>query len=567
MKACWKNALLVVACVLLGGVLMPLAAQSQAPSHKHYEEPEQMAAAPNGQLAPRLQNLGTHTFAVSCKNAQAKKFFSQGVNLAYGFNHAEAARSFREVARLEPNCAMAYWGQSWVMGPNINAPMDPSTEAQAKELAQKAVSLKAGASPRERAYIDALAKRYSGNAVERKVRDRAFADAMAEVAKKFPADLDAATIYAEALMDLRPWNYWQPDGSRYAETPDIISTLEMVLAKNPKHPGAAHLYIHATEDTDTPERAEAAADMLLKAMPGAGHMVHMPSHTFFRVGRYADATKSNEMAVAADEDYITQCRAQGLYPMGYYPHNIHFLWFSATMEGRSALAIESARKTASKATDEAMIQVSILQAFRVAPYYALVRFGKWQEMLNEPAPPAGAPYVEGVWRYARGVALLNASRLDEAQKELERLTAISKDASLDKLQISFSVNKPTHILSIAREVLAGELAAKRGDTDRALLHLEAAVRLEDILIYTEPWDWHYPVRQSLGAVLLQAGRPLEAEAVYWKDLARNRENGWSLFGLAQALRAQGKNEEAVLAELRLQKAWAKSDVKLAASRF
>jgi tetratricopeptide (TPR) repeat protein len=542
-----------------------VAASAQSTTHKHYEKPaEAEKPAPTGELAPRLQNLGAHTFPVTTKSRKAQLFVNQGMNLSYGFNHAEAGRAFREAARLDPACAMAYWGQAFVLGPNINVPMTPDDEPKALELAQKAVSLKAKTTLRERAYIDALAKRYTGRKEDRAKGDAAFAEAMRDVVRRFPNDLDAATIYAEALMDLRPWNYWMRDGRPYPGTNDLVATLEKVLAKKPAHPGANHLYIHAMEATK-PEKAEPAADRLLKLMPGAGHMVHMPSHIYQRVGRYADAAASNEAAVKADEDYITQCRAQGLYPMAYYPHNIHFLWFAATAEGRSQVAIEAGRKTASKVTDEALDQVPVLAGFRVTPWYALTRFGKWDDMLAEKAPPDRFLFLKGSWHYARGIAFLGKGQLEEAEKELAEVRRIAADK---KLEYSlFSPNTAAAIFGVAPEVLAGELAARRKDYPTAIAHLERAVRLEDGLVYTEPSEWHYPPRQALGAVLLAAGRAAEAETIYWEDLRRNTDNGWSLFGLAQALRAQGRNDEAGAIQARFDKAWGRADVKPTASRF
>jgi tetratricopeptide (TPR) repeat protein len=554
--------------LLVGIVALAAAgtALAQTPSHKHYEDsPEADKAAPTGELAPRLQNLGSHTFPVTTKSKQAQAFVNQGVNLAYGFNHAEAGRAFREAARLDPNCAMAYWGQALVLGPNINVPMSPDDEPKAYEAAQKAVSLKAKASPRERAYIDAVAQRYSGKADVRAAGDRAYAAAMKEVVRRYPNDLDAATMYAEALMDLRPWNYWTPDGRPYAETPEIVGTLEKVLARNLNHPGANHYYIHAVEATKQPEKAEAAADRLLKLMPGAGHMVHMPSHIYQRVGRYAEAAASNVEAIKADEDYITQCRAQGLYPMVYYPHNIHFLWYAATAEGRSRVAIDAARKMASQISEQTLDTLPLVAAFRVVPYYALARFGKWDEVLAEPAPADRHLYLKGVWHYARGLALLGKGQLDEAEKELAEVRRIAADPMLNYTLLS--PNTAAAVFAPAPEVLAGELAARRKDHDKAIAHLERAVRLEDSLIYTEPEEWHYPARQALGAVLLDAGRAREAETVYWDDLRRHADQGWSLFGLAEALRAQGKREQAAAVQERFDKAWTRADVKLSASRF
>jgi hypothetical protein len=552
---------------LAGALLLAPAdlALAQKPAHQHYEKsPQAEQPGAQGQLAPRLQNLGTHTFRVTTKSRQAQLFVNQGMNLAYGFNHAEAGRAFREAARLDPRCAMAYWGQALVLGPNINVPMAPEDEPKAFELAQKAVAAKAPASARERAYIDALAQRYSGKPDDRAARDRAYADAMREVARRYPRDLDAATLFAEALMDLRPWNYWAPDGTPYPETAEIVRTLESVLARNASHPGANHYYIHAVEATKNPERAEAAADRLLKLMPGAGHMVHMPSHIYMRVGRYADASATNEQAVLADEDYLSQCRAQGIYPIGYYPHNIHFLWAAATMEGRSRVAIDAARKVAAKVTDTLLQEMPLLAGFRVVPYYALTRFGLWDEMLREPAPPDNL-YLKGTWHYARGLAYAAKGQLAEGVAELAEVRLIASDPGLDFTL--FSPNTAASILAIAPEVLAAELAARRKDYESAIAHAERAVRLDDGLTYTEPAEWHYPPRHLLAALLIEAGRAKEAETVYWDDLERSPGNGWSLYGLVQALRAQGRDADAAAIEQRFQKAWTAADVKLTASRY
>jgi hypothetical protein len=541
------------------------ATASAQTTHKHYEESaEAQKAGPGGELAPRLQNLGNHVFKVGTKSKQAQLFMNQGLNLTYGFNHAEAGRAFKEAARLDPNLAMAWWGQALVLGPNINAPMTPEDEPKAKEAADKAVALKGKASARERSYIEAVAQRYSGDAKDRAERDKAYAKAMGELVKRYPDDLDARTLYAEALMDLRPWNYWRRDGTAYDVTPDIVSNLEAVLARNLNHPGANHLYIHAME-ANTPEKAEAAADRLLKLMPGAGHMVHMPSHIYQRVGRYADAAASNQAAVGADEEYITQCRAQGLYPMAYYPHNIHFLWFAATADGRGQLAVDSARKTASKVSDALLEQLPLLGSFRVVPYYALTRFGRWDEMLKEPAPAEKFLYPLGIWHYARGLAFVGKGQIEDADKELGELRRIAADKALDYPM--FSPNTAARILAIAPEVLAGEIASARRDYDKAVAHFDRAVRLEDALVYTEPSEWHYPPRLALGAALLSAGRPAEAETVYWDDLRSHPENGWALYGLAEAQRAQGRADDAAATQKRFEKAWTRADVKLTASRF
>ena len=560
MNACRHFAIFIALAL---GVAGAATAQSSAPGHVHYVKPPEQATPAGAPVAPRLQSLGTHVFPVSTKNKQAQLFINQGVNLAYAFNHAESHRAFREAARLDPGLAMAYWGQALVLGPNINALMEPNEEPNAFELARKAASLKAKASPRERSLIDALLERYSGKPEDRRARDVAYAAAMRKVQQQFPDDLDITMFYVESVMDLRPWGYWMGDGRPHEGIAEVVSLTERVMAKHPKHPGALHMYIHLME-AYSPHKAEKAADTLLTLMPAAGHMVHMPAHIYQRVGRYADAARSNELAIVADEDYITQCRAQGLYPMAYYPHNVHFLWFAATFEGRGAAAIENARKLAAKVSDETLKQVPILAAFRVVPYYALTRFARWDEMLKEPEP-ADHPFLRGVWHYARGTAFVAKGQLEDAERELARVNEILQDKALDSPL--FSPNTGRAVFSIAPDVLTAEIAAARKDYDKAVAHLSRAVRLEDGLVYTEPSEWHYPARHALGAVLLEAGRPAEAETVYWDDLRKNPDNGWALSGLVAALRAQNKQEAAAIAEARLQKAFARADVKPSSSRF
>jgi tetratricopeptide (TPR) repeat protein len=555
--------------VCLGAALVvfgPSSARAQKPSHQHYAEPEAPPApSPTGALAPRLQNLGPHVFPVSATSELAQRFVSQGLNLSYGFNHAEAGRAFREAARLDPALAMAYWGQALVLGPNINAPMDPAQEPAARDLALKARSLAAGTTPLEQALIGALVERYSGRAEERAARDAAYAAAMRSVWQRFPDHPDAAMLYVESVMDLRPWGYWMPDGTPYAGTRDIVDLTETMIRRYPRHPGALHLYIHLMEGTANARAAEAPADALLTLAPAAGHLVHMPAHIYQRVGRYADAVRANELAVAADEDYITQCRAQGLYPMAYYPHNVHFLWFAATMDGRGRMAVEAARKVADGVPDAALHDMPLLAGFKVTPYYALTRFGRWQEMLAEAAPPPGNAFLTGVWHYARGLALVATGRLTEAEAELAAIRALFATPALDFPL--FSPNLARDVLAIAPEVLAGEIAAARQDYAAAIAHLERAVRLEDGLVYTEPEEWHYPPRHALGAVLLAAGRPREAETVFWEDLRRHPDNGWALTGLVAALDAQGKAAEATLVRERLNVAWARADERFAMSRL
>lgn len=564
----YPSRLIFLAC-LIGGLLWIGAMSSLAEQtpHQHYAMVKgQDKPGPEGSLAPRLLNLGKHTFPVTTKSERGQEFINQGINLAYGFNHAEAERAFREAARLDPHCAMAYWGQALVIGPNINAPMSPEDEVRAHQLVQKALALKALITPREQAYIQALAQRYSGRTGERAERDHAYANAMRKVYQQFPDDLDAAVLFAEAMMDLRPWDYWTPDGRPNPGTEEVSNVLQSVMARNPDHPGALHFWIHLMEPTKDPERAEEAADRLQYLVPGAGHLVHMPSHIYARVGRYADATRANELASRADEEYITQCRVQGFYPVSYYPHNVHFLWFVETMRGRSGSAVKAARKVASKLSPEVLQDAPLLQFFAAVPYQALVRFGKWDEILQEPEPAYKGPLVTGLWHFARGMAYSAKQRFDEAEAELYALRTLANDPKVAEILL-WSPNSIDKLLSIGALVLEADMASRKGEYDDAIGLLDKAVRLEDGLNYIEPPDWGLPVRHLLGAVLLEAGRPKEAETVYWEDLRRNPENGWALFGLNQALLKQNKNEQAKVIDQRFHRAWPDADVKLLATRF
>jgi tetratricopeptide (TPR) repeat protein len=547
--------LVVVAALLSPPVVVSAAAQTTAPvapAHKHYDEPKNVPApVPGAPLAPRLQNLGVHTFPVSTKVERAQLFMNQGLNLTYGFNHAEAARAYAEAARLDPSLAMAYWGQALVLGPNINAPMSPEAEPKALELLQKAIALKGKATARERAYIDALTARYTGKAADRAVADRAYADAMRTLTEAHPTDLDARTLYAESLMDLRPWGYFTRDGQPYGETRQIVTTLEQVIGKHQKHPGALHLWIHLWEAVD-PKKAEAEADRLVPLMPGAGHMVHMPAHIYQRVGRHADVVRVNLLAAQADEEYIAACKAQGLYPLAYYPHNLHFIWMGASAGGQKTLALESAKKLAAAVPAEGLAAAPILQGFLVVPYWAMVRFSEWEQILADPGPAHSTPFTQGAWRYSRAIAFVATDRVTEAERELETLKTLVEDPIL-KGQTTFSSNNGFTILRIAVEVVAGDIAAKRKDWDRSLVHLERAVRFDDALVYTEPHDWHVPARQNLASVLMAAGRPDEAETVLWEDLKRNPDHVWNLSLLSKALRMQEKAADAALIDARLMK--------------
>ncbi len=517
-------------------------------------------------IAPVLEGLGTHHHAVTTRSERAQMFFDQGLKLTYGFNHEEALRSFKEAARLDPDCAMAYWGWALVLGPNLNLPMKPEVAPQAWEALQLAIARKDRVSPKERDYIEALAVRYTKDPkADRAPLDRAFAGAMRTLHRNYPDDLDAATLFAASLMEAAPWNYWTRDGRPHAQTPEVLTTLEGVLARDGEHEGALHYYIHAVEPVD-PMRGVKAADTLIGLAPGAGHLVHMPSHIWIQLGRYRESYEANVRAAQADEGYITQCRAQGIYPLGYYPHNVHFQAWAALMQGRRGAAVEAARKVRSKVPEDLRSnEWGLYETFLSMPLFALVRFGRWEQVLAEPRPPEKAPYWTGVWHYARGIAYAHTGRAGDARKELKALSRIADDSRSIETRIGFS--NAGKLLAIAREVLAGELDAKAGQWDSAVRRLDRAVRLEDRLTYTEPPDWYYPVRHTLGAVLLEAGRPDEAEAVYWQDLKKNRENGYALFGLWKSLEAQGRAEDAAAAEQRFRAAWSDADVTLSSSRF
>jgi tetratricopeptide (TPR) repeat protein len=516
-------------------------------------------------LAPELSGLGTLHMPVTTNVPRAQAFFNQGLRLLYAFNHQEARRAFEEAARLDPTLALAYWGQAMTLGPNLNAPMSPEQARLAWRAIARARRGRPAASARERALIEALAKRFAAApASPRAPLDRAYAAAMASVAASYPSDPDIQTFYADAVMNTMPWDYWQKDGSPKPETATLMAVLERVIASHPDHPGAHHFYIHLIEASTTPERAEGSADRLGSLMPAAGHIVHMPAHIYLRVGRYADAADANERAIAADEDYLAQCQVQGLYPVSYYPHNLHFLWAAATLEGRSAVAIDAARQTAAKVPHHHAGALAWTADFPVTPWLAYVRFGRWQDMLTEPKPPAAESYATGIWHYARALAFIARNQVDRAETELTALTRVMRHKAF---QTTLKDLPLLTNLKIAGRIVRGELAARAGRKAEAIEVLTEAVSIEDGIPYNEPPVWHQPPRQVLGAVLLEAGRTQEAEAVYREDLKRFRENGWSLFGLWRSLEAQGRADEARLVRARFEKAWARADVTLTSSRI
>ena len=511
---------------------------------------------PDGTTAPLLHGIGPLHVPMSTTSEQAQKYFDQGFTLMYGFNHHEAIRSFKEAARLDPTCGICWWGVALSYGPNINQPMEKDAIPEAWKALQTAQSLRANETPREQAYIDAVAARYSESGEGRDKLDRAYADAMAKLVAAYPDDLDAATLYAESLMDLMPWDYYQKDGSPKPDAAIALAQLERVKAANPEHPGALHFYIHAVEATKTPERAEAAADALGDLVPVAGHLVHMPAHIYLRVGRYHDAVTQNELAATADEDYIAQCNAQGFYPAVYYPHNLHFLWYAAMMEGQKKLSLETSRKMAQHVPLDFARSTPEVQQYLPVPIYTLVRFGLWDEMLAEPAPPEGVAFATAMWHFGRGVAFAHKGDIDNANGELKALKGASNLGATIAIQ-----GKPEIIngmVSVAIDLATAAIANAHGDHAGEVAALERAVKTQDGLQYTEPPYWFYPVRQSLGAAYLRAKRPADAQRVFEEDLAYFKNNGWSLWGVSEAIAAQGK--DATKTREAQQVAWQYADI-------
>jgi tetratricopeptide (TPR) repeat protein len=525
---------------------------------------------------PRLiDGLGAVHHPISSQSEPAQRYFDQGLALAYGFNHEGAIDAFHEAARQDPQCAICWWGIAFSYGPNINAPMGPEAAEQAWQAAQEAKRLAKHASPAERDYIAAIEVRYAAPSAsaagapappDRKALDQAFAVAMREVSRKHPDDLDAATLYAESLMDLSPWDYWRDDASPREHTRAVEAALQSVLARDPDHIGALHYVIHLYERFE-PERAEPAADQLGALAPRAGHLVHMPAHIYYRLGRYEDSAAVNEDAAAADVAYFSWCRAPAAYAALYYPHNVHFLWASAMAEGRSDAALTASRRLVAQVPEDQLATFPFLEDFLATPFLTLARFGRWDQILAEPRPPASQRFVTAFWRYGRAFAQVRRGDLVAANAELSAFEAIAADPELSVLAYDTSGGTAGERLEIARHHLAGEIAALSGDPEMAVAELEEAVRIQDAMKYSEPPPFYFPVRQALGAVLLAHGRASEAEAVYREDLRRYPKQGWSLYGLSQSLAAQGRTGEAQWAETGFRNAWARADVQLSASRF
>lgn len=554
---------LLIAFVWIGLVAVSAAGCTSAPA-------PQADAGPASPAVPLFDDLGALHRDIGTPVPAAQRYFDQGLRMAYGFNHEAAGRAFAEAARLDPACAMCAWGQALVLGPNINLPMDPGDVERASALARRAASLAGHARPADRALIGALRMRYADPSPDdRAPLDRAYAEAMARVAAEFPGDDDAATLHAEALMDLAPWAYWRPDGSPAASTPQILAELERVLARNPRHIGAMHYYIHATEASPDPGRAEPYADALAALAPGAGHLVHMPAHTYIRLGRYHDATLANFSATTADAAFLAVCRgSNGVYPLGYVPHNWHFATMTAGLTGSRTLALRAAEQTARRADHAAMgtPPMEFMQVFVVAPLFTQVRFGEWDAILTADAAPSPLPFPTAIWHFARGMAHVRKGALADAAREAAALHAIARDPAMAQVSF-FDINHADAVLRVPDALLRGELLRARGRKDDAIAALREAAVAEDALAYNEPADWPLPIRAYLGAALLEAGDAAGAQDAYRRDLQTYPDNGWSLFGLAQAQRRLGQDAAAGGTERRLAAAWQWADAPLPASRY
>lgn len=534
-----------------------LAASTTLYSQNHATD---MHKAAETKPATLMSGLGDHHHPVSTTNSEAQRFFDQGLTLVYAFNHEEAIRSFKRAAELDPQLAMAYWGIALALGPNINLDVDPAREKAAYEAAQQALSLSAKAPENERAYIEALVKRYSIDPkadLKRLAVD--YKNAMGELVKRYPDDLDAATLYAESAMNLRPWQLWSKDGRPAEGTEEIVSVLESVLRRDPDHIGAIHYYIHAVEASPHPERALAYVARLAQQVPAAGHLVHMPAHIYVRTGDYESAARSNKEAAEADQAYIKASGSQGIYPLMYYNHNLHFLAHAYSMAGQFAEAMKAARQLESNIAPHVKA-MPMLEGFMLIPTQILVRFRRWDDILKSPEPDRAMAVTNALWHYARGMAYAATGKIESAEAEQKIFMDAAKAISA---QTPFGLNNTGSILMpIAGEVLSARIALARKDNKAAIELLRKAVAAEDALNYDEPPGWDAPVRESLGGALLLGGNYAEAEKVFREDLAKHPRSGRSLFGLMESLKAQGKKFAAQMVQREFEIAWKNADVQL-----
>jgi tetratricopeptide (TPR) repeat protein len=520
-----------------------------------YAQHEHHSSSEPAKLIPGLSNLH---HPVSTQNAEAQKFFDQGLALIYGFNHEEARRSFERAAQLDPMLAMAYWGVALAVGPNYNeAEIDPSRLLAADRALEKAKELTANASENERGYIEALAKRFQLKTDLKKCAVD-YKDAMAALHKKYPGDVDAAVLYADSLMNLTPWQLWTKDGKPAENTSEIVSVLEAAIKQQPDHIGANHLYIHAVEASRAPDRALPSANKLGGLAPAAGHLVHMPSHIYIRTGDYDAAAKANEAAAKADLDYIQRTGVEGMYPAMYYSHNLHFLVEAYNRAGNYEAAQQAAKRLADNVSPH-IKEMPMLEGFLPSAMFVQLRFNRWDEVLKLPEPAKEMPIANALWHYARGVALAGKGQVAEAQKERGAFAAAAQGLPGET---PFGLNTASSVLKIALHSLEARIAAAKGDRKSAVEHWRQAVAAHDALNYDEPPGWYYPTRESLGAALLASGNAVEAEKVFRRDLEDNPRNGRSLFGLAESLKRQGKKQAAEETEREFEAAWKNATTKL-----
>lgn len=501
---------------------------------------------------------------VTTSSPETQQYFNQGIQLLYGFNHDEAIRSFEQAAEYDPSCAMAWWGVAYARGLHINNPeMKDEQSKLAYEAAQKALNALDNETRLEKALVRSVSKRYAMLAPEdRSHLDEDYANAMEQVWHRFPNDADVGALFAESLMNLQPWDLWTQDGTPKGRTLEILAILEKTMKLNPHHPGANHFYIHAIEASPWPELGVPAADRLKALVPGSGHLVHMPSHIYIRVGRYQEASMANERAIAADEKYFSLAPEPDFYSL-YYMHNVHFLAYSAMMEGRYQAALDAARKIEENIPPDFLKNyVELADGFMPTALHVMIRFGKWEEILEEPDPEDWRLFSRAERHFARSVAFSALGRTNAAQEEIRLLDQVAGRMNDDWLMGN---NKALDVISIARKMAEGELAFRQGQTDRAFTLLREAVKMEEQLAYDEPPGWMQPVRHALGALLMADAKFAEAEEVYRADLKRHPNNAWSLLGLRQSLGRQGKTEQAELMTKQVQLAWARADVKIPAA--
>jgi tetratricopeptide (TPR) repeat protein len=516
-------------------------------------KPQPMQAA--GGDVPLYDNLGTLSLKVGTRRAKAQAYFDQGLRWAFAFNHAEAQRAFRAAQKADPKLAMAWWGEALVLGPNINAPMVPEAGAAALAALTKAVELAPGAPAKDRALIAALQKRYSADTkAERAALDAAFADAMRSVAQKYPGDDTVLTLYAEAVMDTQPWDYWEAGGARpKGRASEMLRALEKVLARNPNHPGANHLYIHAVEASTKPDRALPHARRLAGLMPGAGHVVHMPAHIYYRVGMYKESLEINKRAMAVDERYFATSPSDPMYKSAYYPHNIHFVLVSAQMGGDGPTAIDAAGKLDASLSDTAVAQFAALEPIKAAPYLVHALFSAPEAILGLKAPPKEQVLVSALAHYVRALAFAAKKNAPGAQREIDAIAAIEQKADFKPFTDLAVPGK--EIVQTARLVASARLADAQGDLAGAAKVYEEAIAVEDALAYMEPPYWYYPIRQSLGSVYLRQGKLDAAEKALRDSLGRVRSNGWALAGLAEVYKRKGDAKAEASARQAYARAW------------